>query len=61
MKCPHCLTDRLGYSNSFTYEECCYEGSGTVEFHECDNCGATVEVCIPDNNPYGDKNKKKKN
>lgn len=58
MKCPHCLSDRLGFSSQFTYEECCYVGEGTVEFYECDNCGTTVEVCIPDKNSYGDENTK---
>ena len=56
MKCPHCLTDRLGFSSSFTYEDCGYEGNGTVEFYECDSCGTTVEVCVPDKNLYGDDN-----
>ena len=59
MKCPYCLSDRLGLSSNFTYEECGYDGDGIVEFYECDFCGTTVEVCIPDKNPYGDVNKKR--
>ena len=60
MKCPYCKNNRLGISSCFTYGDCGYEGEGTVEFYECDLCGTTVEVCIPDRNPYGRKNRKRK-
>ena len=52
MICPNCKSNRLAWQSDFTYEDCMYEGEGTVRFYECDAYGTTVEVCIPDINPY---------
>lgn len=48
MICPNCGKDSLGHQSDFTYEECGYIGSGIVSFYECNNCRASVEVCVPD-------------
>lgn len=48
MICPNCGQDSLSHNNDFTYDDMGYIGEGTVSCFECLNCGALVEVCVPD-------------
>lgn len=59
-ECPNCRSRKhLSWESNFTFEECGYEGTGIVTFIECLNCGAKIEICVPDENPYADDKKKK--
>ena len=46
-ECANCLSRSVYVISNFSYEECGYEGEGTVTFYECSNCGAEIEYCVP--------------
>lgn len=58
MICPNCNSNYVSHDNDFTYEDCGYEGEGIVFFYTCLNCGALIEVCVPENS---DNKRRKRN
>jgi len=56
-ECPNCKSKKVSWDSNFTFEDYGYDGEGTVSFLECLDCGTTIEICVPDKNPYGDDNR----
>ena len=45
--CPHCGLKRAVWQSDFSAEDCGYENDGIVQYFQCGNCRAFIEVYIP--------------
>ena len=45
--CPNCSSYSLHWNSDAEAEECGYSVAGIVTFYHCANCGAEVEVFVP--------------
>ena len=45
-ECFHCGERAVIWDNDFSFDDCCYEGEGIVQFLHCTHCGADIEYRI---------------
>lgn len=56
MKCPNCEQQELIWDSSADSNDCGYELDGIVSLYHCTNCGAEIEIFVPNENQYKEEN-----
>ena len=46
--CFNCGEDSVIWDNDYDFEDMGYEGKGIVHCYHCFNCGAEIEVRVPE-------------
>ena len=47
-KCLNCGKQTAVWQSTFDADECGYEAKGIVNVYHCTNCGAMIEVLVPE-------------